>query len=53
MFLTLSIGMVSIHSPLNVSAQNSALSQSGDSDAEQSIEQEQRSEQNNQVISGQ
>jgi len=52
MFLTLSIGMVSIHSPLNVSAQNSALSQSGDSDAEQSTKQEQRTQQNGQIVSG-
>jgi hypothetical protein len=44
--------MVSIHSSLNVGAQNSALSQSRDGDAKQDTEQEQHSEQNGQVVSG-
>lgn len=52
MLLSLSIGMVSIHSPLNIHAQNSALSQSGNSDSEQETKQLQSSGQNDQVVSG-
>ncbi|MDF0682253.1 MAG: hypothetical protein P0116_14935 [Candidatus Nitrosocosmicus sp.] len=50
-FLTLSIGMISIHSPLKANAQNSA-SQSGNSDSEQETKQLQSSDQNGQVVSG-
>lgn len=51
-FLTLSIGIVSINSPLNVNAQNSALTQSGGGTAEHEIEQGQLSTQNNQIVTG-
>lgn len=51
-FLSLTIGMVSIHSPLNVNAQNSALSQSGNGESKQEIKQLQSSGQNGQVVSG-
>ena len=45
--------MVSIHSPLNVNAQNSALSQDGNGNsAEQETKQSQSSDQNGQVVSG-
>ena len=46
--------MVSIHSPLNVNAQDSAISQDwkGNNEAEQQTEQEQSSEQNGQTVSG-
>jgi hypothetical protein len=50
--LTLSIGLVSVNLPLTVMAQNSALSQSGNSDSEQEIKQSQSSDQNGQVVSG-
>ena len=50
--LTLSIGLVSINSPLIAKAQNNALSQDGDGAAEQQTEQEQSSTEDNQVISG-
>jgi hypothetical protein len=51
--LTLSIGLVSINSPLSVAnAQNNALSQSGDDGTQQKTEQSKSSEQNGQVVSG-
>jgi hypothetical protein len=50
--LTLSIGLVSVNSPLTAKAQNSALSQSADGNEEQETGQSQSSEQNGQVISG-
>jgi hypothetical protein len=50
--LTLSIGLVSVNLPLSSYAQNSALSQKGNGDSEQDIEQSQSSEQNGQVVSG-
>lgn len=50
--LTLSIGLVSANLPLTVTAQNNALSQSGNSDSEQDIGQSQSSDQNGQVVSG-
>src|SRR5918994_489697 len=50
--LTLSIGLVSVTLPLSSYAQNSALSQKGNGDSEQDIEQSQSSEQNGQVVSG-
>ena len=44
--------MISIHSPFNVNAQNSALSQSGNGESEQEAEQGQISTQNGRVVSG-
>ena len=53
LLLTLSIGFVSINLPLSKSyAQNSALSQDGNSNAKQQTEQGQSSNQDNQAISG-
>lgn len=50
--LTLSIGLVSTSSLLTVNAQNNALSQSGNGEAEQGTGQLQASDQNGQVVSG-
>jgi hypothetical protein len=50
--LTLCIGLESVNVPLTVTAQNNALSQSGNSDSEQETEQSQSSDQNGQVVSG-
>lgn len=50
--LTLSIGLVSVNSPLYVKAQNNALSQNGNGEAEQGTGQVQASDQDNQVVSG-
>lgn len=52
MLLTLSIGLVLVNLPLSSNAQNSALSQSGNSDSEQETKLSQSSGQNGQVISG-
>ena len=52
MILTLSIGLVSVNSPLSVKAQNNAISQNGGGAAEQEIKQGQSSTQNNRIISG-
>ena len=52
MLLTISIGLVSVNSPLNAKAQNSALSQDGSGAAEQETEQGQVSTQDNQIVSG-
>ncbi|HKU83082.1 MAG TPA: hypothetical protein VJP58_03490 [Candidatus Nitrosocosmicus sp.] len=50
--LTLSIGLVSVNVPLSVTAQDNALSQSGNSESEQETKQSQSSNQNGQVVSG-
>lgn len=51
--LTLSIGLVSVNSPLSVKAQNNALSQAGNgNDGEQETDQSQSSDQVNQIVSG-
>lgn len=50
--LTLSIGLVSVNSPLTVNAQNSALSQKGSGDAYQKTGQSQSSNSDSQVVSG-
>ena len=53
MLLTISIGLVSVNTPLTVKAQNSILSQSGDdSEAVQETGQDQSSNQDGQVVSG-
>jgi len=52
MLLTLSIGLVSVNLPFSVYAQNSALSQSGNSDSAQETKQSQSSDQNGQLVSG-
>jgi hypothetical protein len=53
MLLILSIGLVSVNSPLSsVNAQNTALSQHNVGEAEQDIEQSQSSNQDGQVVSG-
>lgn len=44
--------MVSIYTPLNINALNSALTQSGGGTTEHEVQQEQSSTQNNQVITG-
>jgi hypothetical protein len=50
--LTLTIGLVSVNSPLSVKAQDNALSQNGAGVAEQETEQLQSSNQDGQVVSG-
>lgn len=50
--LTLSIGLVSVNSPLTVKAQNNALSQSSVGAADQETELGQSSDQDNQIVSG-
>ena len=50
--LTLSIRIVSVNLPVTAKAQNSVLSHNGAGSAEQDTEQEQSSEQNGQVVSG-
>lgn len=54
MLLTLSIGLVSVNSPLSsaANAQNSAISQKGNGDSEQDTKQLQSSDQNGQIVSG-
>jgi hypothetical protein len=52
MLLTISIGLVSVNSPLNAKAQNNVLSQNGVGEAEQETEQGQSSAQDNQIVSG-
>ena len=50
--ITLSIGIVSVSTPLHVEAQNGALSQGENGEAEPDIRQSQSSDQDNQVVSG-
>ena len=52
MFLTLSIWLVSVNSPLSVKAQNNAISQNGAGAAEQETKQGQSSTQDSQIVSG-